>query len=85
MKWKWYEVLYHDGWYLRIYFGNISCESMAELLESKRLAKIESDKKEADRLDSLAPEKEKISNNQPLLRKDLEEIKNFLLDLSERI
>lgn len=31
------------------------------------------------------PEKEKISNNQPMLRKDLEEIKIFLLDLSERI
>ncbi len=31
------------------------------------------------------PEKEKISDNQTMLRKDLEEIKNFLLDLSERI
>jgi DNA-binding transcriptional MerR regulator len=31
------------------------------------------------------PDKEKNSNNQPLLRKDLEEIKIFLLDLSERI
>jgi len=31
------------------------------------------------------PEKEKNSNNQPSLKKDLEEIKNFLLDLSERI
>jgi len=33
----------------------------------------------------LIPEKEKISDNQPLLRKDLEEIKKFLLDLSQRI
>lgn len=31
------------------------------------------------------PEKEKISDNQPSIRKDLEEIKKFLLDLRERI